>query len=306
MYDVIIIGAGPAGISRAIYASRAGLKTLVLEKEAVGGQIALTDSCENYPGNIEDLSGLELADNMRKQAVHFGAEFKYDAIKEADLEGKVKVLKSRRNVYESKAVIIATGASPRMLNVKGESEFIGRGVGFCAVCDAPFYKGSHIYVVGGGNSAADEAIYLSNFGSKVTILVRDNKLIASQIYIDKINSNEKIEVIYNTEVVEIKGEDMVSGLILRNNKTGEIKEVSEEGIGVFIFVGRIPETNIFEGQIEMENGYILADEDMKTNLDGVYVAGDVRKKKLRQVVTATSDGAIAGEACGKYLEGIND
>lgn len=308
MYDVLILGGGPAGLTAALYAARASLSVLVIEGETIGGQISQTNDVENYPGNIENLSGIELSDNMKKQAESFGAEFKFDRIIDKDITGDVKVLKSKRNTYEGKSLIIATGAAPRHLNVPGEDEFIGRGVGYCGTCDAPFYRGLDVYVSGGGDSAIEEAMFLAKFARKVTILVRGDKLKAQPIIIERMHKTSNIEILYKHEIVEIKGDTEVKSIVVKDTLNDETKEFDDDNqaIGVFVFVGRIPNTDLFKDTLELDRGYIVADENMHTNIDGVCVAGDVRVKKLRQVVTATGDGAIAAEEIVKYVGELDD
>lgn len=305
MYDLIILGAGAAGLSAAIYGARNNLNTLIIEKEIVGGQITLTDAVDNYPG-VDDTSGTELSNIMLKQAEKFGAKKVSDTIISVNLEGKVKVLKSLNNEYRTKALIIASGANPRKLEIPGEREFTGRGVGYCATCDGPFYSGLEVFVVGGGDAALEEAIFLTKFARKVTIIYRGDKLRAAKSIQDKAFANDKISFIYNTNVTEVYGDGAVNKMKLINGKTGEIyfidADPQDKEFGLFIFVGYVPNTEIFNAKLNLENGYIVTDEDMMTNIEGVYAAGDVRKKKVRQVVTAASDGAIAAISAGKYIE----
>lgn len=304
MYDLLIVGAGPAGLSAAIYGARSGLSTLVLEREAIGGQISQTDTCENYPGNIENLGGIELTENMKSQAVSFGAEFKYDEIIEMDLEGDIKTLKSKKNEYKARSIILATGAAPRKLGAPGEKELTGRGVGYCATCDAPLYKDLEVFVVGGGDSAIEEAIYLSKFAKKVMVINRSEKFRATPIIMNRAKQNEKIEFIVNTEVISINGDKELESLLLKNNKTGQEKTIDSAGnpFGLFIFIGRIPNSKLLEGKLNLERGYIKTDEEMRTEIPGVFAAGDIRVKTVRQVVTATGDGAIAAVNAERYLE----
>lgn len=305
MYDLIILGAGAAGLSAAIYGARNNLNTLIIEKEIVGGQITLTDAVDNYPG-VDDTSGTELSNIMLKQAEKFGAKKVSDTIISVNLEGKVKVLKSLNNEYRTKALIIASGANPRKLEIPGEREFTGRGVGYCATCDGPFYSGLEVFVVGGGDAALEEAIFLTKFARKVTIIYRGDKLRAAKSIQDKAFANDKISFIYNTNVTEVYGDGAVNKMKLVNGKTGETyfidADPQDKEFGLFIFVGYVPNTEIFNAKLNLENGYIVTDEDMMTNIEGVYAAGDVRKKKVRQVVTAASDGAIAAISAGKYIE----
>ncbi len=307
IYDVLIIGAGPAGLSAGIYAGRARLQTLIVEKLREGGQIVNTEEIENYPGCVEGDSGLTLIERMSRQAERFGVEKAYDDIVEVDLSGEVKKVKGTKEEYQAKTVIIATGASPRPIGCPGEKEFVGKGVSYCATCDGPFFEGLEVYVVGGGDAAVEEALFLTKFARKVTIIHRRDQLRAAKVIQEKAMANEKIQFIWNSVVEEIKGEGgILNEILLKDVKTGEIKSIkADEGdmtFGVFGFVGYVPQTEIFKGQIEMENGYIITDENMQTNIPGVFAAGDVRAKSLRQVVTAVADGAIAAVQAEKYLE----
>ncbi|RKD29099.1 thioredoxin-disulfide reductase [Thermohalobacter berrensis] len=307
IYDVAIIGAGPAGLAAGIYSGRARLKTLLLEKEKTGGQIVTTEEVANYPGSIENATGPSLIARMVDQAEEFGVERKSDAIKEVKLEDKIKVLKGEKSEYKAKAVIIATGAQPRKLNVPGEKELTGKGVSYCATCDADFFTDFEVYVIGGGDSAVEEALYLSKFARKVTIVHRRDKLRAAKSIQEKAFNNNKIDFIWNSEVKEIKGDGVVESMVLRNRETGEetlIEADEEDGtFGIFIFIGYLPQTELFKDIIDMdERGYIITDSDMKTNISGVFSAGDCRQKSLRQVVTACADGAIAATQAEKYIE----
>lgn len=306
IYDVIIVGAGPAGLSAALYAGRARLSTLVIEREKDGGQIVLTSEVENYPGCLEGESGPTLIDRMSEQAKHFGAEKVYDDILEVKLDGKEKVLKGKKAEYVGKSVIIATGATSRPINCPGEKEFTGKGVSYCATCDGAFFEDFEVFVVGGGDTAVEEAMYLTKFARKVSIIHRRDELRAAKSIQDKAFANPKMNFIWDSAVKEIKGDGIVNSMVLENLKTKELTEIvadEEDGtMGIFVFIGYTPKTKIFEGIIHMEKGYIVTDENMKTNIEGVYAAGDVRVKSLRQVVTAAADGAIAAVQSEKYLE----
>ena len=307
MYDIIIIGGGPAGLTAGLYAGRSKLKTLIIEKAVAGGQISGTAFVENYPGSIDEATGMGLSERMLEQAEEF-CEIKYEDVKEVELDGKVKKIKTDGGEYEAKVVIISSGATNRKLDVPGEKEFANRGVSYCATCDGPFYTGLDIYVVGGGDSALEEATYLTKFGKSVTIIHRRDEFRASGVVVDKIKENPKIKLELDSIVKEIKGTKESEVLVVENVKTGEIKELKSDDnspIGVFIFIGYIPQTEIFEGQIEMNHGYILTDEDMKTNVEGVFAIGDTREKKVRQMVTAAGDGCIAAVLANRYLEGSN-
>ncbi|WP_073184110.1 thioredoxin-disulfide reductase [Anaerosphaera aminiphila] len=302
MYDLIVLGAGPAGLTAGLYGARGKLKTLVIEKGLEGGQISTTTDVENYPGT-PNISGFELSHTIKKQAETFGAEFVLDEVVEAELEGKVKKIKTKENEYEAKTVIISTGAKSRKLGFAGEDLFEGKGISYCATCDAAFYQDFDVYVIGGGDSAIDEALFIAKFAKNVYIIHRRNELRASKSLQDRAFNNEKVHFIWNSVVEEIKGNKMAEELVIRNLETGELTTVKQNGepFGIFIFVGYIPETKIFEGQVDMEKGYIRTDEEMNTNIDGVFAAGDLRIKSLRQVVTATADGAIAAVNAEKYI-----
>lgn len=307
IYDVIIIGGGPAGLAAGLYAGRARLKTLIIEKGQDGGQIAVTDEIENYPGQIEEgESGVSLTSRMSRQAERFGVERMTDNIVKAELIGKVKQLTGSKDVYESKTVIIATGAFPKPIGCENEGQFIGKGISFCATCDAALFEGFEVYVVGGGDAAVEEAIYLAKFARKVTIIHRRDQLRAAKLIQERAFANEKIHFIWDSVVDKVEGDGLLSRMVVRNKKTGEMTVVDadeEDGmIGLFGFIGSIPKSEIFEGQVDMDNGYIQTDEDMKTNIAGVFAAGDIRVKSLRQVVTAAADGAIAATQAEKYIE----
>ena len=299
IYDVIILGAGPAGLAAGLYAGRSRLNVLIIEKGQDGGQIAITDEIENYPGQIvEGESGPSLIARMTEQAEKFGAKRVSDMIKEVELEGEVKVLKSEKNEYRGKNVTIATGAHARPIGCKGEGQFRGKGVSYCATCDANFFEDFEVYVVGGGDSAVEEAMYLTKFARKVTIIHRRDELRAAKSIQEKAFKNPKLFFMWDSVVEELEGDDILQAMYVKNVKTGEVTKVEadpEDGMfGLFGFIGTVPNTKIFEGVIDMdERGYIKTDADMHTNIPGVYAAGDVRVKSLRQVVTAAADGAIA-------------
>ena len=304
MYDLIIIGAGAAGLSAAIYAGRAKLKTLVLEKSGVGGQIKITAEVVNYPG-VFSTSGAELSAEMKKQAVNFGAEFITGDISQVDFSHDIKTVTTQTGeTYSALGVIIATGAKPRLLGFEGETEFAGRGIAYCATCDGEFFTGKDVFVIGAGFAAAEEAIFLTRFARKVTVIAREPAFTCSQTIADHVLAHEKIEVKFNSEIIYVRGTNVVKEAKFINNKTGEtwVHKVDEGTFGVFVFVGYQPESNVFKSHVSMDDwGYILADEDMQTNIPGVYAAGDIRPKRLRQLVTATADGAIASTAAEKYI-----
>ena len=299
IYDVIILGAGPAGLSAGLYAGRSRLDTLIIEKGQAGGQIINTDEIENYPGQIvEGETGVSLVRRMYEQTEQFGAEHVRDTITNAELSGDIKVLTGEKDTYQAKNIIIATGAYARPIGCKGEKEFMGKGVSYCATCDANFFEDFEVYVVGGGDSAVEEAMYLTKFARKVTIIHRRNELRAAKSIQEKAFKNPKLFFMWDTVVEKLEGEDILQAMYVKNVKTGEVTKVEadpEDGMfGLFGFIGTVPNTKIFEGVIDMdERGYIKTDADMHTNIPGVYAAGDVRVKSLRQVVTAAADGAIA-------------
>ncbi|HOH78180.1 MAG: thioredoxin-disulfide reductase [Candidatus Cloacimonetes bacterium] len=299
-YDVIIIGAGPAGLSAAIYSARGGLKTAVFERAFIGGQITVTDEVENYPGFEDALSGFDLTERMRAQAARFGAEFHDEEITAMGMEGLCKIIETGKDKYRAKAVIICTGAHPRRLNVPGEERFTGRGVSYCATCDGALYRDKVVAVVGGGDSAIEEGIFLTRFAKKVVVIHRRDQLRAQQIIQQRAFKNPKMEFIWDSVVQEIQGEAMVEKLEIYNRKTNEISYIPADG--VFIYVGILPNNELLESRIELDSaGFVLTDEFMHTNVPGIYAAGDIRHTVLRQVVTATSDGAIAAWSAEKWI-----
>lgn len=300
IYDVIVLGGGPAGYTAALYAARAGLETLVVEKFSVGGQMTLTDVIENYPGFEEGIDGISLGFKMQQSAERFGAETEYDEIVNVNLDAEIKILTGAVNEYKSKTVIIATGADPRELGIDKEQELVGRGVHYCAHCDGRFYKDKTVAVVGGGNSAVEDALYLSRLAKKVYLIHRRNELRATKVYHEPLLKAENIEFIRNSRVKEFLTEKRLSGINVENVLSSEVSEI--ECDGVFISIGRKPISELFRGQVELdENGYIVADESTKTNINGVFAAGDIRTKALRQVVTAVSDGAVAAHFAEEYI-----
>ncbi len=308
IYDVIVLGAGPAGLAAGLYAGRSRLSTLIVEKGKDGGQIAITDEIENYPGQtVEGESGPSLIARMTQQCEKFGVERVSDTVNDMDLLGDIKVLKSAKGEYRAKTVILATGAFARPIGCKGEKEFMGKGVSYCATCDANFFEDFEVYVVGGGDSAVEEAMYLTKFARKVTIIHRRDELRAAKSIQEKAFKNDKLFFMWDTVVEELHGDGILSAMTVKNVKTGELTRVEadeEDGMfGVFGFIGTLPCTKIFEGKgLELdERGYIPTDVDMHTNIPGVFAAGDVRVKSLRQVVTAAADGAIAATQAEKYI-----
>lgn len=309
IYDVIILGAGPAGLAAGLYAGRSRLSTLILEKGQDGGQIAITNEIENYPGqSLEEESGPSLIARMTEQARKFGAERVSDVIKTVELQGDVKKLTGNKGEYLARTVILATGAHPRPIGCKNEGKYVGKGISFCATCDAAFFEDFEVYVVGGGDAAVEEAMYLTKFARKVTVIHRRNELRAAKSIQEKAFQNPKLHFLWDTVVDEVDGDEILSKMIVKNTKTGALTTIEadpEDGMfGLFGFIGLLPNTGLFEGMLDMENGYIKTDEDMHTNLPGVYAAGDARVKSLRQVVTAAADGAIAAMQAEKYIANL--
>lgn len=311
--DVIIIGGGPAGLTAALYTSRANLSTVVLEKGKLGGQIALTHEIANFPGAVhgsdEEPSGKELIARMAEQAEKFGAEiFTTTEVVSIELDGDNKVVTCKNgDKYVAKAVIVTTGAIPRGIGCEGEAELRGKGVSYCATCDGHFFEDFEVVVVGGGNSAVEEAMFLTNFARKVTIIQNMDHLTAAPIAIEQAKKNDKIDYIFNSEVVKIEGDGMVESITIRNIDTGELTKIDadeEDGtFGLFVFIGYIPQNELVKDLVEMDDyGYILTDDSMATSVPGIFAAGDLRPKTLRQVITAAGDGATAAFGAQKYLE----
>lgn len=300
IYDTVIIGAGPAGCSAALYASRAGLDTAVIEKYSPGGQMALTGDIDNYPGFEEGVDGFTLGMKMHKGAERFGITTVYGEITDVNFSDKIKKLTTSSGEILAKTVIVASGAKSRELGLENEKNLIGRGVHYCAHCDGRFYKGKTVVVVGGGNSAAADALYLSRLAEKVYVVHRRETLRATKIYHEPLMKAENVEFLWNSTVEEFITELRVTGIKIKNTVTGEVSEVACDG--VFVSIGRDPATEFLNGKLELDsNGYIIADETTKTNAKGVFAAGDVRTKALRQVVTAVSDGAVAVHFAEEYL-----
>ena len=307
VYDVIVVGGGPAGLTAALYLARAKYRVLVLEKLQFGGQISITNEVVNYPG-IERTSGQALADTMQKQASAFGAEFALEEATAFDLSGDMKTVRTNRGDYHCFGVLLATGTHPRTVGFKGEEEFKGRGVAYCATCDGRFFAGKDIYVVGGGYAAAEESVFLTKFARHVTILIRKNDFSCAASVADQAKNHEKITVLTNTVLEEVAGKNGLHYARYKNTATGEVTEVNSpagETFGVFVLAGYAPDTEMLKGTVELnEQGYIVTDASQKTSVDGVYAAGDVCIKSLRQVVTATSDGALAATELEKHVETI--
>ncbi|MFZ5354719.1 MAG: thioredoxin-disulfide reductase [Bacillota bacterium] len=301
VYDVAIIGGGPAGLAAGLYAARSRMSSIIIEKGKWGGQAATTEELENYPGSIEHATGPKLAERMKSQAEAFGTECIKDEVVAFEPVGDIKKIILSNGELQAKTVIIAAGAQPILLGAPGEMEFRGKGVSYCATCDADFFTELEVVVVGGGDSAVEEAIYLTRFADKVTIIHRRDQFRAAKSIVEKAMKNEKISVIWDTVVEEIYGDGIVEGVRLKNLKTGEVTDYRTDG--VFVFVGYRPTAEFARGIVEMDDkGYIITDENMRTSVEGVFAAGDVRKKLLRQVVTATADGAIAATMAEKYIE----
>ena len=305
IYDLLVIGAGPAGLSTGIYAGRAKLNTLIIEKAEFGGQVNKTYDISNYPG-ARNSNGPKLMEEMRQQAEDFGVNFMSAEVLEVSLEGYVKTLKTDRGEIKGRSVVIATGASPRKLGFKGEEEFTGRGVAYCSTCDGQFFEGLEVFVIGAGFAAAEEAIFLTKFATKVTVIAREPEFTCAKSIADKVLAHPKVEVKFNTEILEANGTEMINYAKFINNKTGETFEYhakKEDGsFGIFVFVGYAPQSQLFKGILDIDKfGYIVTNENMETNIEGVYVAGDLRPKSLRQIVTAVSDGAIAATSAERYV-----
>ncbi len=298
IFDTIIIGGGPAGYTAALYAARAGLDTVIIERMSIGGQMTLTGDIENYPGFDEGIDGITLGMKMQNGAERFGAKTVYDEVQRVDLSGKIKKIETLGGEYFSKTVIIAVGANPRELGLENEDKFTGRGVHYCAHCDGRFYKGKTVAVVGGGNSAAADALYLSRLVEKVYLIHRRDTLRATKIYHEPLLKTENIEFLWNSTVEKLHGENKLSSLKI--NTKGELRDLTVDG--VFVSIGRRPATEFLNGILPLdEHGYVIAGEDTKTSIDGVFAAGDVRTKSLRQIVTAVSDGAVSADMVEKYL-----
>jgi thioredoxin reductase (NADPH) len=298
MYDLIIIGAGPAGLTAGLYAGRARLETLILEKVASGGRILMTEIIENFPGFVGGISTQTLIKNMEQQVKDLGVKIALEEV--IELETKSKTIKTDAHEYKARAVIIATGAHSQKLGLPREVELIGRGVSYCATCDGPLFKNKKVAVVGAGNTAAEEALYLTRFAKEVTLIHRRNELRASKILQERLRENKKISFFLNSVVSDIKGKDKVEAVIVKDVKTQEEKTLACDGI--FIYVGIDPNTAFLKQRLQMDDlGFIITDEDLRTSEEGIFACGDCRKKNLYQVITACSEGAIAAESVAKYL-----
>ena len=300
IYDMIIIGGGPAGYTAALYAARAGFDTLLIEKMSPGGQMALTGDIDNYPGFADGIDGFTLGMEMQRGAERFGARTEYDEIVSVDLSGEIKRVMTDSTAYYGKTVVISTGANPRKLGLEDEDSLLGRGIHYCAHCDGRFYKDKTVVVVGGGNSAAQDALYLSRLAAKVYLVHRRDSLRATRIYHDPLMNAENLEFVWDSVIDSVVAADRPSAIIVKNLKTDEKTEIPCDGI--FVSIGREPVTDFLGGALALDGaGYIIADESTRTNIDGVYAVGDVRTKPLRQVVTAAADGAVAVHMAEEYL-----
>lgn len=300
IFDTVIIGGGPAGCTAALYAARAGLDTLLIERMMAGGQMTLTGDIENYPGFPEGIDGFTLGMNMQQAAERFGAKTEYAEVTALQLSDKIKKIETTGGIISARTVIIATGADPRKLGIAGEDALIGRGLHYCAHCDGRFYKDKTVAVVGGGNSAVSDALYLSRLAKKVYLIHRRDSLRATKLYHEPLKNCENVEFVWNSTVEEFKAEEKIRGVKIKNTLSGNVSEIACDG--VFVSIGRRPATDFLKSIVTLdENGYVVADESTQTNVPGVFAAGDLRTKELRQVVTATADGAVAVHKAEAYL-----
>ena len=300
IYDMIVVGGGPGGYTAALYGARAGLDVLLIERLSAGGQMNLTGQIDNYPGFPEGIDGFQLSMNMQQQAERFGAKTRYAEVLHVDLKNQIKIVETNEGIYHSRTVVLSTGANPRQLGVARENEMIGRGVGYCAHCDGMFYRGKTVVVVGGGNSAVAEALYLSRIAKEVILVHRRDSLRATQIYHKPLLEASNIRFVWNAEVVDLLGEEVLSGVRVQNRISGD--EEILEAQGLFVSIGRKPATELVKEQLTLdEAGYIMAEENTQTGIAGVYAVGDVRAKELRQIVTAVADGAMAAHLAEQYL-----
>ena len=299
-FDVIIIGGGPAGYTAALYAARANLTAMVIEKFAPGGQMATTEIVENYPGFVEGINGFELGMQMKKGAERFGVKTKLAEVKSVELDKNPKLIHTSKDTFQAKTIILALGAYPRELGLPNERNLRGRGVSYCATCDGMFYKDKTVVIVGGGNTAVADAIFLAKICKKVYLVHRRDELRASKTYMESLEKTENIEFIWSSEVTEVHAEQMVTGVTVRSKKDGSEQFVKADG--VFVAIGNVPNTDLIKGQVTLdEAGYVLADETTKTNIPGVFAVGDMRQKPLRQIVTAVADGAVASKYAEEFI-----
>ena len=303
MEDLIIIGAGPGGLTAGLYAARARLKTLMLEKLSPGGQVLLTDWVENYPGFPKGISGFELVDRMRQQAERFGLVIENQEVCRLELSPNKKVVVTDKQSLETKALILTSGATPRKLGIEGEERLTGKGVSYCATCDGPFYRDQEVALIGGGDTAVEEALFLTRFVTRVHLIHRRDELRATKLLRERVMAQEKINIIWDTVATRVLGDTEVKGVELKNVKTGDTSQLSVQG--VFVFVGYIPNNELVKGQLDLDTlGFVVTDNDMQTSVPGVFAAGDIRSKILRQVATAVGDGATAVFAVERYLESL--
>lgn len=304
MYDLIIVGGGPAGLTAGLYGARAGLNSLLLEKLAPGGQVLTTDRVENYPGFPDGISGFELIDRMKTQTEHFGLTIQNEEVTGLELSEDKKIVITHKEKIETKTLILTCGAAPRKMGIDGEDIFTGKGVSYCATCDGPFYRDQEVAVIGGGDTALEEAIFLTRFVSRIYLIHRRDRLRAIKLLQDRAMADEKIALVWDTVPVKIMGENIVEGIELKNVKTGEVTQ--KEIQGVFVFIGNNPNTDLVKGMVKLdEKGFIITDEKMETSVPGLFAAGDIRSKPLRQIATAVGEGATASFSAEKYLESLN-
>lgn len=302
IYDMVIVGGGPGGYTAALYAARAGLSVVVLEKLSAGGQMALTNQIDNYPGFVDGIDGFALAEQMQQQAERFGAATEYAEVVKMDLHADPKVIETSEGTFYGRTVVLATGAGPKQLGIPGEKELVGKGIAYCAACDGMFFRGKTVVVVGGGNSAAADAMLLSRVAKKVIIVHRRDTLRATKVYHEPLMKAENVEFRWNSQITQLLHGDKLTGILIQDVRTGKESQIDCDG--VFISVGRKPATNLVADQLVLdESGYVVADESACTNIPGVYAVGDVRTKRLRQVVTAVADGAVAVHMAEEFLAG---
>lgn len=299
IYDMIVLGGGPGGYTAALYAARAGRSVLVLERLSPGGQMALTSDIDNYPGFPEGVDGFELGMKFQEQAHRFGAQTEYAEVRSMDLDANPKVLHTPDGDFFARSVVLATGAGPRKLGIENEERLTGRGVHYCAHCDGMFYRGKTVVLVGGGNSAAAEALHLARLAKKVILVHRRDTLRATKLYHEPLMKLPNLEFKWNSAVSELPGEERLSGVKIKNLLSGEEELIEADGL--FVSIGRVPSTALVEGQLELEDGYIRADESTRTSIPGVFAVGDVRTKALRQIITAAADGANAAHFAEEFL-----
>lgn len=302
-FDVIIIGGGPAGYTAALYAARANLSAMVIEKFAPGGQMATTEIVENYPGFVDGINGFELGMQMKKGAERFGVKTKLAEVKSVELDKDPKLIHTAKDTFQAKTIILALGAYPRELGLPNERKLRGRGVSYCATCDGMFYKDKTVVIVGGGNTAVADAIFLAKICKKVYLVHRRDELRASKTYMESLEKTENIEFIWNSEVAEILADEFVTGVKIKSRKDDSVRMVACDGI--FVAIGNVPNTELIKGQVELdEAGYVPADETTRTNIPGVFAVGDMRSKPLRQIVTAVADGAVASKYAEEFIDSL--